>query len=51
MNWEKLSNDFRSVVDFLKAVVDDESKILTEMSHGNFDINSSMAQGYVGIYM
>ena len=47
----KLSNDFRSVVDFLKAVVDDESKILTEMSHGNFDINSSMAQGYVGIYM
>ena len=47
----RLSDDLRSVVAFMKAVVDDESQILTEMSRGNFDIHSSMAQGYVGIYM
>ena len=46
-----LSDDLRSVVAFLKAVVADETNILTEMSRGNFNVYSSMSKDYVGSYV
>ena len=47
----KLSDDLRSVAAFLKAVVADETNILTEMSRGNFNVYSSMSKDYVGSYV
>ena len=46
-----LSDDLRSVVAFLKAVVADETNILTEMSRGNFNVYSSMSKDYVGSFV
>ena len=46
-----LSDDLRSVAAFLKAVVADETNILTEMSRGNFNVYSSMSKDYVGSYV
>lgn len=47
----RLSDDLRSVAAFLKAVVADETNILTEMSRGNFNVYSSMSKDYVGSYV
>ena len=47
----KLSDDLRSVAAFLKAVVADETNILTEMSRGNFNVYSSMSKDYVGSFV
>jgi len=47
----RLSDDLRSVAAFLKAVVADETNILTEMSHGNFNVYSSMSKDYVGSFV
>ena len=46
-----LSDDLRSVAAFLKAVVADETNILTEMSRGNFNVYSSMSKDYVGSFV
>ena len=47
----RLSDDLRSVAAFLKAVVADETNILTEMSRGNFNVYSSMSKDYVGSFV
>lgn len=46
-----LASDVRSVVEFLDGIVSDENRLLGEMSNGNFNIESDMDNGYVGVYM
>lgn len=46
----QLADSVRAVTEFLRAVIADEGRLLSEMSGGNFDVGTDMSERYVGDY-